>query len=180
MTAHVARHDDGIARLGLGARRRRALNDFAHARGGDEHAVNLAAAGHLGVSGNQRDACLLGGGGHGIGNAPQVIEGVTLLNHEGAREIARTRPHAREVVHRAADGQLADVAAREERGRHDEAVGGHGDLAGGAVEHRRVVRREERALEACRKDAIDEFRRLLAAGAHGQRYLSAHCRLPPY
>ena len=145
MTSHVTCHDDGVSGLGLGARGCRAVYNLANACGGDEHAINLAATGHLGVARNQCHARLLGGCGHRIGNEPQVIEGIAFLDDKGTREVTRTSTHAGQVVNRAAYRELADVAAREERRRHDEAVRGHGDSSCGTIKHRGVICREERA-----------------------------------
>src|SRR2546422_31756 len=78
----------------------------------------------LGVTGDDRHAGPPGGGGHGGGDALQVGDGEALLEDEATRQVERAGPRHGQVVDRAVDGQVADVAAGEEDRRHDVGVGG--------------------------------------------------------
>ena len=127
VAADVARHDDVIAGPRERTARLDARQEFADARRRDEEAVHLAVAGDLRIARDDGDAgrfrCFCHRGGDGI----EVVQGEALLDLEGAGEIARPRAHAGEVVDRAADGELADVASGELPRRDDEAVRRHGD-----------------------------------------------------
>ena len=65
-----------------------------------------------------------------------------------ALRYSRLRPGHRQVVDRAVDGQLADVAAGEEQRTDDEGVGGEGQPSAGHVQHGAVVRRVFRRVGA--------------------------------
>ena len=62
-----------------------------------------------------------------LDHAAQVGERQALLEDEGERQRERPRAADREVVDRAVDRELADVAAGEEDRRDDVGVGGEGD-----------------------------------------------------
>jgi hypothetical protein len=144
--------------------------------------VHLSPAGHLGVP--RHDAHARPGGGllHGRGDLLQLIHGEALLDDEGAGQIKGLRAHAAQVVHRAADAELADVAAGELPGRDDEAVGGEGQTARLHGEHGGVVRREIRIAEVGLEHLIDELGGLGPARAVGQghSFILDHYSLPPY
>ena len=118
-----------------------ALGDGAHAARVDVHAVAVAAVHHLRVAGDQAHAGLLRTLGHGGADALEVLDGEALLQHEAAAEVARGGAARGHIVHRAADGEAADVAAGEEVGRHHEAVGRERQPLArhGGGQHRRIV-----------------------------------------
>ena len=105
----------------------------------------------------------------------KIVQGEALLDDEGAGEVEGLRAHAGEVVDRAADGELADVAAGEAVGRDNEAVGGHGDFFGGEGEHGSVVRRKLWICKMLLKNTVNQLAGLAAAGAVRQgNFLVGH------
>ena len=64
--------------------------------------------------------------GHGGHDALQVGDGEALLEDEPGRQVQRPGPGHGQVVDRAVDGEVADVAAGEEQRRHHVGVGGEG------------------------------------------------------
>ena len=83
----------------------------------DEHSVSLAAIDDLGIAGDERHACFGTRLPHRAGDALQVRERQPLFEDERRGQIKRRRAADGEVVDRAMDRQLADVAAGEkERG----------------------------------------------------------------
>ena len=169
VAAHVAGHDHGVAGTRERAGGADALGELSDAGGGDEDVVDLALARDLGVARHDADARFVGGLLHGGGDLFELGEGEPLLDHERAGEIERFRAHAREVVDRAADAELADVAAGELERRHDESIRGERDLSGVHGQDRGVVAGEIRVGEMRLEDAVDEFGGLASARAVGER-----------
>ena len=81
-----------------------------------------------------------GGLGHRRHHAAERFHGQALFEDEACAEIRRPGPGHRQVVDGAADGQLADVAAGEEQGVDDVAVGGEGQAGTVGGQHGAVVR----------------------------------------
>ena len=188
MAADVARDNDGVASLGARAGGLSARQQLADARRRDEDAVDLAAPGDFRVARDDAHAGLCCRLCHRGGAGVEVPQRNALLNLEGAGEVARHGAHAGEVVDRAADAELADVAARELPGRDDEAVRREGGPACGEVadgQDGRIVGGEVGVLEVMRKDARDERGRLAAARAVRECdagivwEFSSHDRKPP-
>ena len=172
MAADVARDDDGIARFGARTGGMSALHALADARRRDKDLVDLSAPGDFRVARDDADAGRLSCLGHGGRDGLEILQRKALLNLEGAGEIARHSAHAGEIVDRAADAELADVAAGELPGRDDEAVcreGGPARGEGADGQNGRIVGGEVGVLEMVRKDARDERCRLAAAGTVSQR-----------
>ena len=67
-----------------------------------------------------------GGGAHRLDHAAQVLDGQALFENERRGEIERARSAHGEIVHRAVDGEAADVAAGKEDRRDHEGVCGEG------------------------------------------------------
>ena len=65
-------------------------------------------------------------------------------------QVERPRPGHRQVVHRAEDGQLADVAAGKEQRPDHERVGGEGQPGAADLDHGAVVRRPGAAGRAAK------------------------------
>jgi hypothetical protein len=106
----------------------------ADAGGGDEDPVALAAINDLGVPRDQDHPGHLARLAHRADDAAQVFQRQPLLQDEGGRQELRHGAADGEVVDRAVDRQLADVAAGEEQGAHHKRVGGQRDArAAGAV-----------------------------------------------
>ena len=168
VAADVARNDDGVACFGARAGGLSARQQLAEARRRDEDAVDLAAPGDFRVARDDAHAGSFSRLCHRGGDGVEVPQRESFLNLEGAGEVARHGAHAGEVVDRAADAELADVAARELPGRDDEAVRREGGPVRGEVadgQDGRVVGGEVGVLEVMRKDARDERGRLAAARA---------------
>ena len=96
----------------------------SHAARVDEHAVAMATVDHLRIARHQRHARLTGALRHGVADAPKIVDGETLFQNEAHAQVAGCRAARGHIVHRAAHGEPADVAAREEMRRHHEAVRG--------------------------------------------------------
>ena len=152
MAADVASDDDGVAGAGEGAGGAHAGADFADAGGGDEDVVDLALARDFGVACDDAHARLGGGRGHRGDDLLQVGDGEALLDDEGAREVFGNGAHAGQVIDGAADGEFADVPARELPGGDDEAVGREGEFALGGRQDGGVVRGELRIGEVSLED----------------------------
>ena len=180
VAADVAGNDDGIARFRAGAAHVHVIRDDPDAGGRDEHAVDLAFAGHLGVPGDDLHADFLAGLRHGFDDALEPCGLEPFLDDEPAGEVQGLCAHAGDVVDRAADGQLADVPAGEFGGGHDEPVGGHGKASLRAGQHRGVVRRQQVVVEIFLEQAPDEFVGLTTAGTVSQSDGLIHNCSPPY
>jgi hypothetical protein len=151
-----------------------AVQHLTHAGGGDENAVHLTLPGHLGIAGHHAHTGFRRGFRHGLGYFVQLCYGEALLNDEGAGEIKGLCAHAAQVVYRAADGELADVAAGEVGRGYDKPVGGHGDFTNRCGQDGGVVRREIRVVEILFEKAGYKLRRLSAAGSVGESDIFFH------
>ena len=98
--------------------------EHADAGGGDVAAVGLAALDDLGVAGDDLHAGRPRPRRHRRDDPPQVGDREALLEDEAGRQVQRPRAGHRQVVDRAVDGEVADVAAGEEQRRDDVGVGG--------------------------------------------------------
>ena len=114
-----------------------ARDDVADAGRVDEDAVGLTALDDLRVTRDNRNAGLLGHLAHRVRYPAQVLDEKALLEDHADRDVARYSARHREVVDRAADGQLADIAAVEEQRLHDVRIRREGDLA--AHRHGRAI-----------------------------------------
>ena len=157
MTPNISGDDNRIAGLSLCAAGLHAGQDLPHAGGGNEHAVYLSLSRHLGIAGNDLHPGLL-------------VHGEALLNDKGAGEIFGLCAHTGQIIHRAADGELSDVAAGEKRRRDNKAIGGHCHFPLGCLQHRRIVRSEAGVGEMRLKHPVNELRRLASACAMSQSY----------
>ena len=124
MVAQRAADQHHVARPALRAPQIHALGQRADAARVDVHAIAMAAIHHLGVAGHQPHARLAGAFRHGRADTFEVFDGKAFFQDEPDAQVARRRAAGGHVVHRAAHGQAPNVAAREEMGRHHEAVGG--------------------------------------------------------
>jgi hypothetical protein len=160
--ADRAREEDAVAGL-------RTAEGRAHAPdagGGDEQAVGATALDHLGVAGDDSDTGRLGCARHRPRDAAEIIQWETLLDHEACAEPHRLGPCHGEVVDGSVDGQLADVAAREEERLDHERIGGEREPVG---DGRIAELVEHRVGELFHEEALDEPSRRLATRAVGER-----------
>ena len=146
----------------------------ADARGVDEELVGAAAPDHLGVAGDDGDAGARRRRARRLDDAAQIGERQALLEDEGERQRQRPRAADGEIVDRAVDRQLADVAAGKEDGRHDVGVGGEGEPLAVALDERRVVEPlERRVAERGHDQLLDQLRGEPAARAVAEQDLVA-------
>ena len=138
--ADVARHDDVIAGARLLGPDAQPVGHHADAGGVDEKPVRTALSDDLGVAGDDADAGVGGGLAHRLRDGTEHLELEALLEDEAGRQRQRLRPAHRQVVDGAVDGQITDVAAREEQRVDHVGVGGQRDAAG----RRRRARAESR------------------------------------
>ena len=118
----------------------------ADAGGIDENAVAVAAIDYLGVAGNDRHAHFAGGRRHRLDHAAERFHRQSFFEDEARGEIERLGAGHRQVVDRAIDGQLADVAAGEQERPDHEGIGRQGQSAAGDIHDRAIVGRPLRAL----------------------------------
>ena len=137
--------DDGVA----GGRPIRADGDARghepDAGGVDEETVGRSPIDDLRVAGHDSNAGPSRGPGDRFGDPPQLVDRQAFLDDVGERQRQRLGAHHGQVVDRAVDGQLADVAARELERADDERVGGESEPLAEQVDHGRVVERPRRA-----------------------------------
>ena len=125
VVAQGAAEQDGIAGLGPVAGDVDARGDHPQAGGGDEEAVRLAPLHHLGVAGHHRDAGLVGRPRHAFHHPGQVGQGKAFLQDETRRQVEGAGAGHGHIVDGAMHRQAANVAAGEEEGGDDVAVGAH-------------------------------------------------------
>ncbi len=153
-----------------------ALADHADAGGVEEELVAGALVHDLGVAGDDLHAGLRRRRGHRAGDGAQRLHLQPLLDDGAAGEVERRRAPHGEVVDRAADRQLADVAAREEQGVDDEGVRGEGQPVSQPRqvrqrEPRLVVQRvQRRVVEGRDEDVVDQVPHRRAAAPVRQRH----------
>ena len=139
---------------------------MADCRGVDVAAVGLALLDHLGVAGDDLHPGRGGRVPHGLGDPAQVGDREALLEDEPGRQVQRRGAGHGQVVDRAVDGQVADVAAGEEQRRDHVGVGGERQPGAVDPQLRGVLERlEQRVAEGVEEDRLDQGVRRLAAGA---------------
>jgi len=125
--------DDHITRAGAPGRDIHALGDETHARRIDEHAVTAAPLDDLGISRDDAHAHFSRRGRLGSDDAFQIIERETFLDNIAGGEPQGLGAAHRQIVHRAADGELANVPAGKEERLHDERVRGESHADGRSI-----------------------------------------------
>ena len=153
-----------------------AFADDADPGRGEEQLVAGALLDDLGVAGDDLDARLGRRLRHRAGDLPQEVDRHAFLDDRRAGEIERPRAADREIVDRAADGELADVAAGEDQRIDDEGIGGEGEPVAvsreiAKIEARLILeRRQRRIVEGPDEDVVDQVLHRLAAAAMGERH----------
>ena len=130
----------------------------------------------LGVAGDDLDARPGGRSGHRARDLPHEIDGHAFFHDRRAGKVKRPRPADRQIVDRAADRELADVAAWENERIDDEGIGREGEPV--AVQHeiaeietRLVLERRQRGIvEGPDENVVDQILHRLAAAAMRQRH----------
>ena len=164
MVARRAGEEHPVPRPDRRGREARILQ-HAHAGGVEIKPVAPAALDHLGVAGDDLHPRGPGGFAQGLNHARERLEGQTLLDDERAAEVFRLSAAHGQVVDRAADGELADVATREKERRDNEAVGGENELLG-SLQHRAVAELAQGGIVQRGQDQLfDEARGLLPPAA---------------
>ena len=155
MIAQRAGKQNGVSGLAVRARKLDAGRHQAHACCVDVNAVAVSAIHDFRVARYHMHAGLGSDFANRFANAAQVIHGEALFEHHGDREVFHLGAARGNVVHRAANGQTADVAAGEEMRRDHERVGGKRQAlaGGGGGQKRRVV-------------ALGKFFRAIGRGEH--------------
>ena len=153
-----------------------ALADNADPRRGQEELVAGAFADDLGVAGDDRHARLARRRRHRSGDPAQEVDRHPFLDDRGAGEIERDCAPDREVVDRAADRELPDVAAGKDERIDDEGIGGEGKPVAapreiGEIEPRLILERGEQGIvEGSHEHVVDQVLHRLAAAAMGKRH----------
>ena len=163
--------DRMIASPGGAVRRRPdAVGDQADAGRVHEQPVGGAAAHDLRVAGNDPRARPSRRSRSRHRDRGQILQRESFLDDVGEGDREGLGAHHREVVDRAVDGQLADVAAGELDRAHHQRIGGAGHARPGHVHDRCVVERAARGRRGERgpDDVAQERVRELAAGAVAQ------------
>ncbi len=111
----------------------------ADPRGVDKDLVALAARNHLGVAGNDARPGLFGRLLHRLQHRLQFGDRQALLEDQADADRQRPRPGHGQVVDRAVDRQVADVAPGKDDRVDHVGVGGVGEPAAVVGEDRRVV-----------------------------------------
>ena len=103
---------------------------------------------------------------HRRDDSPEIVERQALLQNEPGAQERGARSRHRQVVHRAEDRQLSDVAAREKKRVDDVAVRGEREPRASEFEDRGVeARRESRVVEGREKDLFEQAARQPPAAA---------------
>ncbi len=116
---HVARAKPLCAPVNVGG-------DSPHSGGVDKQLIGRTALDHFGVPGDDSDTRLARGVCHAVHHRRERLHRQTLFEDESAGEVAGNGAADGHVVGRAADGELADIAAGKEQRIDDIAVGGEG------------------------------------------------------
>ena len=114
----------------------------------------------------------VGGLAHRLHDAPEIVHRQAFLENEADREIQRPRAAHGEIVDRAVDGQLADVAAGKKDRADDVGIGAEGQAVRADGKNRAVVQRLEQVVAKLRQhDFLDQLLAQLAAAAVGEHDL---------
>ena len=130
----------------------------------------------LGVAGDDLDARLGRRARHRAGDLPQEVDRHAFFHDRRAGKVERRGPADRQIVDRAADRELADVAAGEDQRVDNEGVGGEGKPVAvsrevAEIETRLILERRQRGVVECPDEHIvDQILHRLAAAAMRERH----------
>ncbi len=118
--------DHHVAGLSVAAGDVQARRDEAHPGRVDKEAVRAAAFHHLGIAGDDLHPGLLGRGRHRSDHPAQGLHLQPFLQDKTGGEVQGRGPHHAQVVHCAADGQAANIAAGEKERLDHVGIGSEG------------------------------------------------------
>lgn len=139
VVAHRPGENDHVARLGQRPADFAVVADDAHTGGVDVEAVGFAALDDFRVPGDDLHPRLGRRDLHRFHHPRQHGHVEPFLQNESGGQIEGRRPHHRQIVHRTADRQPADVAAGKEQGGHDMGIGADGQTARRNGHHPRII-----------------------------------------
>ena len=141
MAAQITAHQHLITGLDRQRIHGQCRLDQADAAGGHKETIALAALHHLGITRGDRDPAGPGRRSHRGQHPPQQLQGQPLLKDQGDAQVQGPSCRHRQIIGRADDRELADVATGEFQWMHHIAIGAEGQptmgqlQAGGVVEH---------------------------------------------
>src|SRR5262249_2161142 len=89
----------------------------------DEDFVRLRAIDDLRIASHKRNAGLRRRVAHRRDDALEIVHGNTLFQDKTSRKINRARPAHGQIIHRAMDGELANIASWKENRTDDKRIG---------------------------------------------------------
>ena len=113
--------------------------DHADAGRVDEDAVALASVHDLGVAGDQLHPAAAAATLHRLDDPPQRLHRQAFFQDQRRAEIERPRAAHGQIVHRAVDGERADIAAGKEQRSDNVGIGREGQPGAGDVQGRAIV-----------------------------------------
>ena len=124
--------------------------DHADARRIDKDSVALALVDDFRVAGDQLHVGFGGGLLHRGNDGAECFHLESFFENESCAQVERARAAHREIVHRAIDGEIADIAAGENQGADNEGIRGEGQA--------RSIYRDDRAIMPLLEHGIAEGR----------------------
>ncbi len=112
-----------VAGLGVRAADFHSKRQRADAGRIDVKSIRLAALHHLRIARDDLHAGFFRRRAHRFDDARQRIERQTFFENESHRQVQRRRAHHRDIVHRAANREFANIAAGEAERRDDVRIG---------------------------------------------------------
>ena len=160
-----------------------AFSDDANSGRREEQLVASASVDDLGVAGDDLDARLGRSSRHRAGDLPHEVDGHAFFHDRRTGKIERPRPADRQIVDRAAHGELADVAAGEDQRVDHEGISGESEPVAvpreiAEIETRLILERRQRCIvEGPDEHIVDQILHRLAAAAMGECH-RRHVDLP--
>ncbi len=166
VAADIPRHQNGITGLEVAYRDAPALlrqRESANPAGVDKDLVGRPLGHHLGVAADDAGAAVGKLSRHRLDDTGEIGVGETLLDDKAAAQILGLGPHHGEIVDRAGDGQLADIAPLEEQWRDGKAVGGEGDGALYLQQGGIFTTQQDLVAKVAKEELVDQLVHLHAA-----------------
>ena len=136
----------------------------------DEQPVALAFLDDLGIARNNLHARFRCRPAQRIHHAPEFVHRKPFFDDEGGAQKQRRCAAHRQIVHRAVNGERADVAAGKEQRLYDEGIGGDGQTLAVHIDDGLVIQtRQHRILERRQEDVANQLGAQLAAAAVAQQ-----------
>ena len=154
VVANAAADENLIARPNVRRGEIDTVAQLADASRVDVDAIAMTAVDDLGVTRHDLDAGFLGRRRHRRAHTSQVVEQITLLEHEAAGKVARRGSACRDIIDRTAHGQMPDVSTRKEMRRHHEGVRRERNAPTRDVERRRIIAAPQRVACVCLEEQL--------------------------